>query len=191
MRAALLLATTLTLSIATTAAPHAQIVEPTPTPDPHSYSDPAMNFVAPPDAVLVARRDVDLRSLSGDLQVVARWALHPGKEDVRFIELAMESFDGAPNQWEGQFESQMHNMADGVLIKGKTPMTLLNGMPATFVEVTSGNGFDSRKQYAVVWADGMRGIALSVTSRLGDVDAAQARELLRNATATRYPYDQP
>jgi hypothetical protein len=190
-RAATLLATTLLLVLGTTAAPRAQIVEPTPTPDPHSYSDPAMNFMAPRDAVLVGRQYVDLKSLGDDLQVVARWALDPGKENVHYIELAMESYEGPPNQWEGQFESQMHNAGDGILIKNKTPMSLLNGMPATFVEVTSGSGFDSRKEYAVVWADGLRGIALAVSGRIGDVTAEEAKALLRNVTATRYPYDQP
>ncbi|MBV8433283.1 MAG: hypothetical protein JO029_03275 [Candidatus Eremiobacteraeota bacterium] len=172
-------------------AARAQEPVPTPTPNPLVYSDPAMNFMAPPGAVLVGRRDIDVRSLSDDLQVVARWALHAGKEDARFIDLAMESFEAAPNQWEPQFESQVHNSGDGILVKNKEPMALLNGMPATFVEITMGNGFDSRKEYAVVWADGVRGISLSLTTRIGDVTKEEAKQLLRNATATRYPVDQP
>jgi hypothetical protein len=189
-RAVTLLATMLVLFLGTPASPRAQVVEPTPTPDPQTYSDPAMNFTAPPGAVLLARRYPDLQSLPEDMEPVARWAVRPGKENAVVIDLSMESFEGAPDQWEGQFESQMHNSADGVLIKNKTPMSLLNGMPATFVEVTMGSGFDSRKEFAVVWADGQRGIALSVGGRLGDVDADQARVLLRNVTAVRYPTDQ-
>lgn len=172
-------------------AARAQVAEPTPTPDPMVYTDPAMNFTAPPGAVLVGRRELDVRSLSDELQVVARWALHAGKEDVRYIDLAMESFPAAPNQWEGQFESQAHNQGDSVLVRNKTPMSLLNGMPATFVEVTYGNGFDARKQYAIVWGDGARGVVLSVTARIGEVTTDEARQLLRNVTATRYPFDQP
>ncbi|HKU81711.1 MAG TPA: hypothetical protein VJP76_06030 [Candidatus Tumulicola sp.] len=164
---------------------------PTPSPDPHTYSDPAMNFTAPAGALLVGRRIVPVEQLGQDLEPVAIWVLHPGKEDMRTITIAMESFTGAPDQWEGQFESQMHNSGDGVLIRGKTAMSLLNGMPANFVEVTSGSGFTSRKQFAVVWADGQRGIALSVTCRLGDVSAEEAKGLLKNATAVRYPVDQP
>jgi hypothetical protein len=190
-RTATLAITTLVLAGAMTAATRAQLAEPTPTPDPHTYSDPAMNFVAPPEAVLVGRRMLDLKSLGDDLQIVARWVLRPGKENASFIDLAMESYEGPPDQWEAQFESQVHNQGDGILVKGKTPMSLLNGMPATFVEVTSGSGFDSRKEYAVVWADGLRGIALSVSGRIGDVTADEAKELLRNVSATRYPYDQP
>jgi hypothetical protein len=150
-----------------------------------------MNFTAPPGAMLLARRYVDVQTLPTDMEPVARWAVRPGKDNAVVIDLSMESFEGAPDQWEGQFESQMHNSADGVLIKNKTPMSLLNGMPATFVEVTMGSGFDSRKEFAVVWADGQRGVALSIGGRLGDVDADQARELLRNVTAVRYPENQP
>ena len=189
-RAGMLLSTTLVLVFALTAALRAQVVEPTPTPDPHTYSDPAMNFTAPSNAVLLGRREVDVQQLGQDLEPVARWILRPGKENAATIDLEMESFDGPPNQWEGQFESQVHGATDGVLIKNKTPMSLLNGMPATFVEVMMGSGFDSRKEYAVVWADGMRGVVLSISGRLGDVNEDDAKEMLRNVTAVRYPVNQ-
>jgi hypothetical protein len=163
---------------------------PTPSPDPHLYSDPAMTFTAPADAVLVGRRNVSLNELSGDLTAVAVWALHPGKDDMRTIQILMESFAGAPDQWEAQFESQMHsNGGEGLLIRNKVPMTLLNGMPATFVEVTSGSGFTSAKEFAIVWADGQRGVVLAESGRLGDATADEARTVLRNATAVRYPID--
>lgn len=164
---------------------------PTPTPDPHTYTDPAMTFTAPADALLVARQEVPLNALGQDLQPVAVWLVHPGKEDVRTIQIAMEAFEGPPDQWEGQFESQTHSSQDGTLIRNKTPMTLLNGMPATFVEVAFGSGFDARKEFAIVWADGQRGIVLSETARLGDTSAEDAREALKQATAVRYPENQP
>ena len=164
---------------------------PTPTPDPHTYTDPAMTFTAPADAVLVARQEAPLNGLGQDLQPVAVWLLHPGKEDARTIQIAMEAFGGPPDQWEGQFESQTHSSQDGTLIRNKTPMTLLNGMPATFVEVAFGSGFDARKEFAIVWADGQRGIVLSETARLGDTSADQARETLKQVTAVRYPVNQP
>jgi hypothetical protein len=184
-------AATAALVLACVVAARAQIVEPTPAPDPHIYSDPAMNFTAPPNAVLMGRRVLELKDLSDDLQVVAQWVLDPGKEDARVIAIAIESYEGPPDQWEAQFESQTHGSQDGSLIRNQTPMGLLNGMPAHFVEVTYGSGFDSRKEYAIVWADGLRGIVLSLTSRLGDVSAEQARQLLANVTAVRYPIEQP
>jgi hypothetical protein len=165
---------------------------PTPSPDPHTYSDPAMNFTAPSDAVLVGRRYVSPSELGGDLETVAVWVIHPGKEDMRTIQISMESFEGAPDQWEGQFESQMHSSGgDGLLIRNKAPMALLNGMPASFVELTSGSGFSSKKEFAVVWADGQRGIVLAESGRLGDANSEEAHAVLKNATAVRYPADQP
>ncbi len=150
-----------------------------------------MTFTAPADAYLVARRVLPMEQLSQDLQPVAAWAVHPGSEDARMIQISMEAYDGAPDQWEGQFESQTHGSQDGTLIRNKTAMTLLNGMPAYFVEVASGSGFDARKEFAIVWADGERGVVLSETSRMGDVTAEQAKEALKQVTAVRYPVDQP
>lgn len=169
----------------------AQEPAPTPEPDPHSYSDPAMNFTAPPSAVLLNRAYPALKDLGEDLAPVAQWAIHPGKEDQRVIQLSMEAYTGDPNQWEGQFESQTHGDTEGTLIRNKTPMSLLNGMPAYFVEVASGEGFDARKEYAIVWADGQRGIVLALIGRLGDVSADEAREDLKQVTAVQYPLYQP
>lgn len=181
----------LSLLVLTSARGLGQVVEPTPTPDPHNYTDPAMTFTAPANAALVARREIPVDQLSEDLQTIAVWVVHAGKEDARTIQLEMESYDGPPDQWEGQFESQTHNTQSGTLIRNKTPMSLLNGMPAYFVEVASGSGFDARKEFAIVWADGQRGIVLSETSRLGDATADEAKELLKQVTAVRYPSYQP
>ncbi|HLY02636.1 MAG TPA: hypothetical protein VKR56_09065 [Candidatus Cybelea sp.] len=164
---------------------------PTPTPDPHTYSDAAMNFTAPADAVLVNRQEIPLSQLGDDLQPVALWILYQGKENARTITLSMEAYNAEPSQWEGQFESQTHGAQEGTLIRNKTPMTLLNGMPATFVEVAYGSGFDAKKEYAVVWADGQRGIVLAETTRMGDGSAEEARAVLKQATAVRYPLYQP
>jgi hypothetical protein len=165
---------------------------PTPTPDPHTYTDPGMNFTAPANAYLVGRAtNATPDALSEDLQTVATWVLDPGQEDARTISLAMEAYDGPPEQWEAQFESQTHSSQDGTLIRNKTPMTLLNGMPAYFVEIAYGSGFDAKKEYAVVWADGQRGVVLAEVSRLGDSSDEEARRVLKQVTAVRYPMNQP
>jgi hypothetical protein len=163
----------------------------TPAPDPHIYSDPAMTYTAPADAVLVNRAQVGLNQLGQDLQPVATWLLRPGKEDSRTIQLAMEAYDGPPDQWEGVFESQTHSSQDGTLIRNKTRISLLNGMPAYFVEVAFGSGFDARKEYVVLWADGQRGIALAEITRMGDTTAEDARQILKQVTAVAYPLGQP
>jgi hypothetical protein len=166
--------------------------QPTPVPDPLTYTDPAMSYTAPSDAILVGRvSQFALEALSQDLQVMATWIIRPGKEDARTVQISMESYTGPPEQWEGQFESQTHGAQEGTLIRNKTPMTLLNGMPATFVEVAYGGGFDARKEYAIVWADGQRGVVLSETTRMGDTTPEDARNVLKQATAVRYPLYQP
>jgi hypothetical protein len=164
---------------------------PTPSPDPHTYTDPAMDYTAPADAVLVGRHDASVDELGEDLQPVAMWVLDPGREDARTIQISMESYPGPPEQWEGQFESQTHGAQDGTLIRNKTPITLLNGMPAYFVEVAYGSGFEARKEYAIVWADGRRGVVLSETTRMGDASAQEAMRVLKQVTAVRYPSSQP
>lgn len=169
---------------------HAQVPEPTPTPNPMVYTDMGMEFTAPPGAVPLGQRQLNPLTLPEDLTPVALWAVKPGTNDMRLIQIQMEQFQNPPYQWEAQFESQMHNSGgSGVLIKGKTPMALQNGMPATFVEITSGNGFDAKKEYAIVWADGTRGIALSVTAKVGVSSAEEAKEYLKNASAVRFPVD--
>jgi hypothetical protein len=191
MKAFLILSSVL-LAFAVAAPVEAQIPPPpTPTPDPHTYSDAAMDYTAPPEAVLVGRQPTSPDQLSEDLQTVAMWVLRPGQEDARTIQLSMESYSGAPDQWEGQFESQTHGAQDGTLIRNKTPITLLNGMPAYFVEVAYGSGFEARKEYAIVWADGQRGIVLSETTRIGDASAQEAMRVLKQVTAVRYPASQP
>jgi len=187
---ATLLAGTSTAVVRAQGAPPASAAEPAPTPlEQHLYSDPGMDFQAPPQAYLAARRVIPAAALGDDLAPVAVWAVYPGKPEVRVIKIEMETFTGEPSQWEGQFESQMHNAADGVLIKHKTPMALTNGMPATFVEVTYGNGFDAKKEFAVVFADGSRGIVISETGRIGEITAEEAQKWLANAKAVRYPLD--
>ena len=71
-------------------------------------------------------------------------------------------------------------------------MALLNGMPAYFVEVAYGSGFDARKEYAIVWADGQRGIVLVGNAVEWAMRAPTKRKpLLKQVTAVRYPSYQP
>lgn len=166
--------------------------EPAPSSDPHVYTDPAMTYTAPPDAVLVGSvPKFNMGELTADLQTIAQWVIRPGQEDSRTIQILMEAYNGPPDQWEGQFESQTHNTQDSALIRNKAPMTLLNGMPAYYVEVATGSGFDAQKEYAVVWADGQRGIVLALTTRMGDTSPDLAKEVLKQVTAVQYPVNEP
>jgi len=42
-----------------------------------------------------------------------------------------------------------------------------------------------------VWADGQRGIVLSESGRIGDANADEARRVLSDVSAVRYPYTEP
>jgi hypothetical protein len=187
---AALLAGASTSGVRAQGAPAQAAPEPSPTMlDQHLYIDPGLEFKAPPEAYLVGRRVVPAAALGEDLEPVAVWAIYPGKPEVRLLKIEMESFSNNPAQWEGQFESQMHGKQDGLLFKRRTPMTLTNGMPATFVEVTYGNGFDAKKEFAVVYADGSRGVVISVTGRIGEANAEEAQLWMKDAKAVRYPLD--
>jgi hypothetical protein len=169
---------------------HVAAPDATPTPlDTHMYVDLGLEFQAPPEAYLAGRRMLPVGALGEDLQPVAVWAIYPGKPEQRVLKIEMEAFDGQPSQWEGQFESQMHGKTDGMLFKKRTPISLTNGMPATFVEMTYGSGFDSKKEYAVVYADGSRGVVISVTGRVGEANEQEAQKWLHDAKAVRYPKD--
>jgi hypothetical protein len=187
---AALLAGTSTAVVRAQGAPQQAAPEPSPSPmDPHKYVDPGLEFTAPAEAYLVGRRVVPAAALGEDLAPVAVWAIYPGKPEVRLLKIEMESFTNNPAQWEGQFESQMHGAQDGVLFKKRTPISLTNGMPASFVEITYGSGFESKKEYAVVYADGSRGVVISITGRVGEANEQEAQKWLHDAKAVRYPID--
>ncbi|MBV8489970.1 MAG: hypothetical protein JO199_05505 [Candidatus Eremiobacteraeota bacterium] len=174
-----------------TAATRAQETVPTPTPNPLIYNDPAMNFQAPPDAVLLALQPYDPKYLSSDIQPLAAWGINIKQRDgAKVIKIEMENFAGDTKSWEGRYESQAREKGD-IMIRGVTPTSLSNGMPAYFMEITSGNGLETIKQFVVCWSDGARGVALSVTARLGDIDAAGSKVIFSTATAVRYPSNQP
>jgi hypothetical protein len=187
---AALLAGTSTAVVRAQGAPQAAAPDPSASPmDPHKYIDPGLEFTAPTEAYLIGRRVVPAAALGEDLAPVAVWAIYPGKPEVRLLKIEMESFTNNPAQWEGQFESQMHSAQDGVLFKKRTPISLTNGMPASFVEITYGSGFDSKKEYAVVYADGSRGVVISITGRVGEANEQEAQKWLHDAKAVRYPID--
>ena len=81
----------------------------------------------------------------------------------------------------------MREQFQSAVFKNKTNTTLRNGMPAIFVEMTSGEGFSVQKAYVLLWADGQRGVALVLMTQLNDISTSTARELLSDATAVRYP----
>lgn len=174
-------------------APLAGAAQTTPAPaaspaNPHEYSDPGMHFVAPDNWLLAGSRRLMLKDLSDNLQIVAGWVLK-SRDVPQSITLSLQLFDGTTEGYETRFESDLRSTIDGAIVKGTTRTTLANGMPAYFVDVSYGSGFDSRKEYAYIWSDGVRGVALAVTGRIGEIDATAAKKVLSNVSAVRYPFD--
>jgi len=160
---------------------------PAPTFDPHSYDDEAMHFQAPADYLLGGRQAVDSTKLEKST-VVAVWAKFPGQPNQRTITISLEPYDGKDVKgYEVYTENELRGQIDGVFIGSKTPMTLTNGMPAYFLSITSGSGFDAVKIYEVIWFDGLRGVAISIRGRLGEITEAEAKAALHDASAVRFP----
>jgi len=160
---------------------------PAPTYDPRSYDDEAMHFQAPAEYILGGRQSVDSTKID-KATTVAVWAKFPGQANQRTLTISLEPYDGRDvTGYEVYTENELRTQIDGVFIGSKTPMTLTNGMPAYFLSITSGSGFDAMKIYEVIWYDGLRGVAISVRGRLGEITEDEAKAVLHNASAVRFP----
>ena len=159
--------------------------------NPRVFSDAAMTFTAPPEARAEGAWPASRTTpgqLSGDLLTIASWLVGPNMDQIK---LEMESYNGAPSQWEPLFEEQMrgNDMADAPVFSNKAHMRLLNGMPATFVEIDfdSGKKTAAGKVFAILWADGRRGIVLSETMPANAASAEKAKRDLGQVRAVAYP----
>ena len=159
-----------------------------PPPDPREYNDPAMHFRVPAGYVSVGNHPIALADLPDDLSIVAGWVL-PGDSDQRKIFIQMAAFNGRVDDFEGVYEQQIRGQVQDAVFKNKTPMSLKNGMPAYYVEMESGSGFDTAKSFIIMWADGQRGVAIVATGKLSAWDALKARAALSDVSAVRYPAD--
>ncbi|MDQ2992993.1 MAG: hypothetical protein M3R30_09280 [Candidatus Eremiobacteraeota bacterium] len=173
------------------AAPETPAPAPTATPvgyvNPHTYDDPAMHFEAPADYIFGGKQEVDSTKIDGPT-VVAIWGKFPGQANQRVLKITIEPYEGKDvTGYEVSTENGLRGKIDGVFIGSKAPMTLTNGMPAYFMSITAGSGFNAMKIYQVIWFDGLRGVALSLSGRLGELTEAEARATLKNASAVRYP----
>lgn len=163
--------------------------EATPSPDPFVFDDPAMHYQAPPNAHLIGQmQHPTLDSLSQDPSVVAAWVIpNPNRNLAKVITIAMESYTGNLDGFDSTYENDLRSQDPATLIKSKQRVTLQNGMPALFLDVTQGAGFQTHKVYSYIWIDSQRAVVLSVTAALGGVDDTEAKQILAGATAVRYP----
>jgi hypothetical protein len=159
-----------------------------PTPDPHEYDDPAMHYTAPAAAHLVGQmQHPTLQTLSQDPTPVATWVLGTTQYNAKAITITMELYSGSLDGFDSSYENALRADDPATLVKNKQHVLLQNGMPALFVEVTQGAGFQTRKIFAYLWIDSQRAVVLSVVSTLGGIDEDTAKALLAGATAVQYP----
>jgi hypothetical protein len=149
------------------------------------YNDPAMSFTPPADYVALPLPSHDPATFD-DPAVVAAFVKNGGKQNASQITLRMRNFDGDVNAFEMSVENDLRNQSGDVFIK-KTMTKLANGMPAAWQEITVGSGFEQVKIFQYVWADGVRGVELSITGRFGAIDEPSARRALANVSAVAYP----
>lgn len=160
-------------------------------PAPASYNDPAMAFIAPPGYERVPiPAPKDYTNFDGPT-VVAAFVKDRGKEDQRLIIIEMESFPGSLDGYEGTVQNQIRSSQETVFVDKKEATQLSNGMPAYFVAMNMGSGFQAVQRYQYEWIDGVRGVTVAIQSRIGGVTEQEAKAALRRLTAVAYPANQP
>ncbi len=157
-----------------------------PTPVRNQYNDPAMSFTAPPEYYQVGLVPHDPAHFD-ESTVVAAWVANPGKREQLTITLSMENHDGTLDGFEMVSENEIRDKVDSVFFKKHELTKLANGMPAYWQEMSIGSGFDELKRFGYVWADGVRGISLTITGRYMLLDEPTAKKALAGAMGVAYP----
>ncbi|GAC1658085.1 MAG: hypothetical protein NVS9B12_10420 [Vulcanimicrobiaceae bacterium] len=157
------------------------------TPPPLSpiYDDPAIHFEPAKDWVRVPMAPVDL-SERDKLAPIAVYVHNFRKEDEQHLVLEMEPFGGLVDPWESNLENELRAQYEGVLIR-KQRTRLANGMPAFWLNLTSGSGFSTIKIFGYAVSDGRRGIFMAVQGRLGLIDENDAKAALASLAVVLYP----
>ena len=165
---------------------------PSPTPNAESlrtYEDLGLTVQVTDACISAGQRPFQIEQLesSQSLQPFAQWICNR-HAPIQVI-VAEEPFSGGTNSagFEVTFENELRGAIDGALIKKRGTVSLSNGYPAIFDEVTSGEGFNVTKVYAWVWADGLRGVAVEVVGRLGDLDEQKAKAVFKEMKAVVFP----
>ena len=160
----------------------------TPTPNPQTFDDLGMHFTAPPAFHGIFQKNGLKVNDIADPAIVAAWrAFHDGH--VQNLLLSQQAFSGPLSGFEQQFSQQLRDQAgEGALIRNKQDIQLKNGMPARYLEVTSGEGFTVQKTYVELWVDGYRGCALIYSTLLNESDEKTAKAIMSDLSAVQYPY---
>ena len=156
--------------------------------DPMTYEDPAMRFTAPAgyERVPIALPSAfDPGQPPGPTNVATFVKNKGSKTDYRIISVMIEPFDGSLDGYEATAENTMRGNLDSVFFSKKERSGLKNGMPAYWLSISIGSGFDTIRRYQYEWIDTVRGVTLSITAR--DISEKEAKDALAEASATAYP----
>lgn len=156
-----------------------------------TYNDPAMHYVAPPNVVLVGMRQVPYQ-MASHMTPVAIWGIDVGKPIARVISLSFERFsNGSLHGFYTTYINELRSASRGGTFAHREHAVLINGMPAYWLKISSGEGLAQVRSYAYVWYDGVRGVVLSEEARAGNISERQAKRDLAGASAVAYPVDRP
>ncbi len=157
------------------------------TPAQRTYNDPAMHYVAPEGVVLIGMRQVPYQAAL-HMTPVAIWGIDVGQADARVISLAYERFShGSLRGFYTTYVNELRGASKGGTFVHREHAVLINGMPAYWLKVSSGEGLAQMRSYAYIWYDGVRGVVLSEEARVGNLSERQAKRDLAGASAVAYP----
>ncbi len=122
----------------------------------------------------------------GKLAPVAIYSKDLGKENEQRMLIETEPFQDPVNAWESTVENELRTQFDGALIRHQNAH-LVNGMPAVWVNLTYGSGFDTKKLFGYAVSDGRRGIFVAILGRLGLIDEDESKKVLSGLAVVVYP----
>lgn len=162
---------------------------PTPTPNP-TYSDRALHYAPPPGYVPLMIRHIPSAELPGPV-VVAAWGRNFRQENQKLIEITLRPYTESTHSFRVDIANQLRDKINGIVIINQGIVKTSNGMPAYFLKIITGSGFTRMVIRELAWSDGVRGVQLSIASRVGMVSNQEALRALERAYAVRYPQGQP
>jgi len=157
---------------------------PAPAATPLVFDDAAIHFVVPAG---FSRIPAPMPEIGEHLTPAAGYIKNPGQNDVQLITVSMMSYGGGGTDgWESRAEQELRGQIDGALIK-RTNAPLKNGMPAYWLKVQYGDGFEAMEQFGYVVFDGRRGIYVAIGGHVSSIDENMAKEALSNLAVVVYP----
>jgi hypothetical protein len=157
---------------------------PAPAATPQPFDDPSIHFVAPPDFIKI---NTPMPELSQHLTPMVGYIKNPGQQDAVLLTISMMDYQGGgTDAWESTAEQELRGQIDGALVQ-KTSVRLHNGMPAYFLKIQYGDGFDSMLQFGYAVFDGRRGIYVALGGHVGSINESAAKDALKNLAVVVYP----